>query len=142
VAAPVAVAVDTSVAVPYLMRSHPQHAAVRAALAEKNLRLTGHSLAETYAVLTRLPGDARVSPPDAVRLIDETFGAPVIISVDSSAIVHRTLAALGIAGGAVYDGLVAMAASQHGLTLLTRDSRAAATYSLIGVRIDVVSAGS
>jgi predicted nucleic acid-binding protein len=135
------VAVDTSVAVPYLMRSHPEHTAVRATLADQDLRLTGHSLAETYGVLTRLPGDARVSPPDAVRLIDETFGAPVIVSVDSSAVVHRTLAALGIAGGAVYDGLVAMAASEHGLTLLTRDSRAAATYSLIGVRIDVVSAG-
>ena len=124
------------------MRSHPHHAAVRVALAEQDLRLTGHSLAETYAVLTRLPGDARVSPPDAVRLIDETFGAPVIISAESSAIAHGTLAALGIAGGAVYDGLVAMAASQHGLTLLTRDARAASTYSLIGVRIDVVSAGN
>jgi len=28
----------------------------------------GHALAETYSVLTRLPGDARLAPPDAAAL--------------------------------------------------------------------------
>jgi toxin FitB len=32
---------------------------------------TAHSLAETFAVLTRLPGDARVDPLDAATLIDD-----------------------------------------------------------------------
>ncbi len=35
-----------------------------------------------------------------------------------------TLSRLGIAGGAVYDALVALAAKEHGIPLATRDSRA------------------
>ena len=52
-------ALDTSVAVPLLMRSHQAHSTVVAALSGRHLVLTAHSLAETYSVLTRLPGDAR-----------------------------------------------------------------------------------
>lgn len=48
------VVLDTSVAVPLLVTSHVAHRAVSGALA-------GHALHETYAVLTRLPGDARVA---------------------------------------------------------------------------------
>lgn len=56
---------DTSVTVPWLMSSHPSHGSVTAAVDGLRLRLTGHSLAEPYSILTRLPGDARVAPPDA-----------------------------------------------------------------------------
>jgi predicted nucleic acid-binding protein len=35
-----------------------------------------------------------------------------------------TLSRLGIAGGAVYDALVALAAKEHGAALATRDTRA------------------
>jgi toxin FitB len=38
--------------------------------------------------------------------------------------VHATFSRLGIAGGAVYDGLVALAAKEHGAALATRDARA------------------
>jgi hypothetical protein len=41
------------------------------------MRWPKHTLAETYSVLTRLPGDARVHPADAVVLIDENFAEPV-----------------------------------------------------------------
>lgn len=39
----------------------------------RHLGLCGHALTETCSVLTRLPGDARVHPADAVVLIDENF---------------------------------------------------------------------
>nr|WP_248838596.1 hypothetical protein [Frankia sp. AgKG'84/4] len=39
--------------------------------------LSGHALAETYSVLTRMPGDARLSGPDAARLLDVRFTAPL-----------------------------------------------------------------
>ena len=39
--------------------------------------LTTHSLAETCSVLTRLPGDARVTPDDAVTLIEANFAGSV-----------------------------------------------------------------
>ncbi len=33
----------------------------------REIALSGHALAETYSVLTRLPGDLRLSPVDAAR---------------------------------------------------------------------------
>ena len=53
------VAVDTSVAIPLLVRSHHDHAAVVRWWGGQEVALAGHALAETYSVLTRLPGDAR-----------------------------------------------------------------------------------
>ena len=47
-----------------------------------------------------------------------------------------TLSRLGIAGGAVYDALVALAAKEHGAALATRDARARGTYDAVGRRGD------
>jgi predicted nucleic acid-binding protein len=55
------IAVDTSVAVPLLVRSHQHHADVVRWWNGQELTLSGHALAETYSVLTRLPGDARLA---------------------------------------------------------------------------------
>ena len=57
------IAIDTSVAVPLLVRSHRAHATVVRWRNGQELALSGHALAETYSVLTRLPGDARPTPP-------------------------------------------------------------------------------
>jgi hypothetical protein len=46
-------------------------------------------------------------------------------------------ARLGIAGGMVYDALVAMAAAEAGLPMATRDLRARTTYELCGVSVEV-----
>lgn len=128
-------ALDTSVAVPLLMSAHVAHGAVRRTLRGRDLVLTQHSLAETYSVLTRLPGDARVAPDDAVRLIDASFGPPALLAAETAAAVPSLLADLGIVGGAVYDGLVALAARERHLPLATRDGRAAATYLALGVEV-------
>ena len=50
-----------------------------------------------------------------------------------------TLSRLGIAGGAVYDALVALAAKEHGVALATRDVRARGTYDAVGVEVIVVT---
>ena len=42
------------------------------------------------------------------------------------------LAASGIGGGAVHDGIIAATAKVHDLTLLTLDRRAESTYEAIG----------
>lgn len=133
------VAVDTSVAVPLLVRSHQHHADVVRWWGGQEITLSGHALAETYSVLTRLPGDARLSAEDAVRLLDARFTAPLTLSGPRSGKVHATLSRLGIAGGAVYDGLVALAARQHGLALATRDARARGTYDAVGVKVILVT---
>jgi predicted nucleic acid-binding protein len=135
----VTVAVDTSVAVPLLVRSHQHHADVVRWWDGQELTLSGHALAETYSVLTRLPGDARLSAEDAARLLDARFATPLTLSGSSAGKVHATLSRLGIAGGAVYDGLVALAAQEHGLSLATRDARARGTYDAVGVMIILVT---
>ncbi len=133
------IAVDTSVAVPLLVASHPEHDAVVAWADGRTLRLTGHSLAETFAVLTRLPGDALVAPADAVTLMDSNFADTVVASKEGVAGVHRLFARSGVAGGATYDGLVALAARENGVALATRDARARSTYEALGVRVVLVS---
>ena len=133
------VAVDTSVAVPLLVRSHRRHADVARWWDGQELALSGHALAETYSVLTRLPGDARLSAADAARLLDVRFAAPLALSALAARKVHVTLGRLGIAGGAVYDGLVALAAREHGAALATRDARARGTYDAVGVEVIVVA---
>ncbi|CAJ58884.1 MULTISPECIES: type II toxin-antitoxin system VapC family toxin [Frankia] len=132
------IAVDTSVAIPLLVRSHQHHTDVARWWDGQQLTLSGHALAETYSVLTRLPGDARLSGPDAARLLDARFTAPLALSGPPAQEIHTTLSQLGIAGGAVYDGLVALAAKAHGLALATRDARARGTYDAVGVKLILV----
>jgi predicted nucleic acid-binding protein len=135
----VTVAVDTSVAVPLLVRSHQHHADVVRWWGRQELALSGRALPETYSVLTRLPGDARLSAEDAARLLDTRFTTPLTLSGPAARKVHVTLSRLGIAGGAVYDGLVALAAKEHGVALATRDARARGTYDAVGVNVILVT---
>lgn len=89
-------------------------------------------------MLTRLPGDLRLSPADAARLLSVRFTAPLLLAHATAARLPDTLARSGIAGGAVYDAIVALAAAQHGVELATRDVRAAATYERVGARVVTV----
>ncbi|MEB3980467.1 PIN domain-containing protein [Mycobacterium sp. 663a-19] len=130
--------VDTSVAVPLLMTSHRHHGVIAAWAEGRTLGLCGHALAETYSVLTRLPGDARVDAADAVALIDANFTASLQLGARASRSAHREFARRGIAGGATYDGLVALAAREHGAALATRDARARSTYEALGVAVQVL----
>lgn len=132
-------AIDTSVAVPLLVTSHRQHVMVAMWAKGRTLGLSGHALAETYSVLTRLPGDARVEPADAVALIDDNFTVSLQLGVRSARSAHREFARRGIAGGATYDGLVALAAREHGAVLVTRDARARSTYMALGVDTEVLT---
>jgi predicted nucleic acid-binding protein len=130
-------ALDTSVAIALLVRSHEFHEHVSAALPDQ-LVLTGHSAAETYSVLTRLPGDGRLIPSDAAQLLSANFGPTALLPARLAKRVPSVLADLGIAGGQVYDALVALAAREAGLTLLTIDARATSTYAAVGVDFDIV----
>lgn len=130
-------ALDTSVAVPLLVQSHQAHADVVRWWDERDVVLSGHAVAETYSVLTRLPGDLRVAPGDAARLIRERFGPPLLLGPKVARRLPAVLGELEIVGGAVYDALVALAALEHGAELGTRDARAKASYEVVGVRVIV-----
>ncbi len=132
------IALDTSVAVPLLVRTHGAHRRVVEWWRGRPVALSGHALAETYAVLTRLPGDIKVSPADAARLISQRFAAPLLLTASAARRLPQLMADPEIAGGAVYDAMVALAAKTEGCVLATRDSRALGTYHAVGVDIDIV----
>jgi predicted nucleic acid-binding protein len=131
------VALDTRVAIPLLVATHRDHAAVVRWWDQRQIALSGHALAETYSVLTRLPAEARVAPADAARLIRERFAPPFMLAHGTYARLPDQLSDLGIAGGAVYDALVALAAIEHDAELATRDARAKATYERLGARVTI-----
>lgn len=127
--------VDTSVAVPLVVASHSAHELVSDALGDRTLYLAGHAAAETFSVLTRLPGDSRVAPSDALLLMRERFEGAIALQEDPFDVVAR-LSEAGVSGGAVYDGLVALTALGVADSLLySRDGRATATYGRLGVTV-------
>jgi len=121
--------------VPLLVQTHRAHTEVSRWWDGRELALCGHALPETYSVLTRLPGDLRLEPADAARLLGARFSRPIVLRPRSSERLAETLSRLGISGGAVYDGLVALAALDRDIPLATRDLRAKPTYELVGATV-------
>lgn len=74
----------------------------------------------------------------AQRLIEVNFPHTRFLSSKGSAALVAQLSANGVSGGAVYDALVAAAAAEHGLRLVSRDIRAAGTYRAMGVDLELL----
>ena len=129
------IALDTSVAVPLLVRGHPDHNRLDRQWDGREVALCGHSLIETYSVLTRLPGDLQVTPAQAARLMGDRFGPPFVLAAETERRLPTILAELGIGGGQTYDALVALAAIEHDVELATRDGRARGVYETVGARV-------
>ncbi|MGC1209277.1 MAG: type II toxin-antitoxin system VapC family toxin, partial [Ornithinimicrobium sp.] len=129
---------DTSVAVPLLVTSHSDHERVHRWWSGRAVSLAGHASIETYSVLTRLPGQSRLTGEDAARLIANRFPLSLPLTEETQQGIPQFFADIGIAGGAVYDGLVALAALEHGAVLATRDARAAPTYERVGARVELL----
>lgn len=131
-------AVDTSVVVAGLLVDHAQHELARP-LFDSKLSIPAHVALESYSVLTRLPLPGRISPADAAQLLLRAFGGRfVALSGAEQEKLLADLPGLGIAGGAVYDALVAATALKHELTLHSLDRRAAGTYEAIGVEYELI----
>lgn len=109
-----------------------------AAIAGRRIGLAGHAAFETFSVLTRLPGTSRRSPAAVERLLTSNFPFTRHLSATAAEGLVSILAAEGIGGGSVYDALVGAAALEHGVPLVTRDTRALATYRAIGTTLVVV----
>ena len=129
---------DTSAALAFVQPSHRAHATTYAALVGRPKGLAGHAVFETYSVLTRLAPPDRLTPQAAQRLIEVNFPHTRFLSAKGSANLVAHLSASGVSGGAVYDALVAAAAAEHGLMLVSRDSRAAGTYRAMGVVLELL----
>jgi predicted nucleic acid-binding protein len=102
---------DTSVLVAASVEVHEHHErslALFAGTDRKTACCAAHSLAELYATLTRLPGQARLSTDQALLILDSVEERLEIVSLDVReyrlAIQHA--AAAGIVGGTIYDALI------------------------------------
>ena len=128
------IAVDTSVVVAAFASWHEGHLRAVEALARKP-RVPVHVLIETYSVLTRLPPPHR-APVDVVTdFLSQRFrAAPLTLPGRAHVQLLEMAAREGLAGGAIYDALIATTARHAGATLLTRDRRARAVYEQVGVR--------
>ncbi|MDR1189611.1 MAG: PIN domain-containing protein [Bifidobacteriaceae bacterium] len=132
-------AVDTSLAIPLLAQTHPDHARVIDWASGRKLYLSGHAATEVYSVLTRLPGDMRLTPGQAATAIDRGFEGLLTLPEAVNSAIHHELARAMVAGGAAYDAVVALAAKANGAVLATRDRRARPTYEAVGAEVVLVA---
>ena len=131
--------VDTSVAVALTVADHDHHETTSRAVGSRRLGLSGHAAFETFSVLTRLPPPARRTPSAVAHLLAVDFPHSRYLGAKAAAALLGDLHLLGIAGGAVYDALIGATASEHGLTLATRDRRALETYRVLEVSVEVLA---
>jgi len=102
--------------------------------------VAAHALAEAYSVLTRLPSPYRLAPSDAFTLLETNFMGIKIIALDGKA--YRSLLSqapsAGIAGGQIYDAVVAACALQAKVaTLLTFNERHFSSFAEKGITVVV-----
>jgi len=126
---------DSSAAVPLVVHDHEFHIAVLDIADRSQRGLAGHAWYETYSVLTRMPAGVRRSPKSVFTALRTTFPETRFLEPDAALALRGELAERGIAGGAVFDALVAAVARQMDVPLVTCDRRAKATYEALGVRV-------
>ena len=101
--------------------------------------MSGHAAVELLSVLTRLMPPHRLSPVAALRLEETNFPESRFLSATDTKGLLREFAEAGLAGVALYDGLVGAAARKHKLPLVTCDRRAEATYRMLGVNYELLA---
>ena len=114
---------DTSVLVAAVSVLHVHHRPSQAAYlaADKNTSsCAAHSLAEVYAVLTRLPGKQRLTCDQALLFVDDIRERFTPIALDEAEYWSAITAAAseGVIGGTVYDALIARCALKGKATVL------------------------
>jgi predicted nucleic acid-binding protein len=129
---------DTSVLVAAFARWHTDHRAAAAAVRRVDA-IVDHVEVEAFSVLTRLPPPRRVPAHLVTAFLDGHFpgSVPRLASTPSTDVLDIAVRG-GIAGGAVYDLVVALAAQRGGAQLLSLDQRAAKTYEAAGVEYELL----
>jgi len=102
---------DTSVLIAAGDATDPRHASSHSLLASatpKTAACGAHTLAEFYAVLSRIPGGKRVRPEFACVLVDQIVARMTVVPLtaeDYTATLHEA-ARMGLSGGIVFDALL------------------------------------
>ena len=112
------VLLDSSTLIAAMLPDHVHHGPAHAWLSQGKLGafeffVSGHSLAEVYSVLTRLPRTPPITPREAWEMVKENVcSSAKIVVLDGSAYTTllEDLSQRGIMGGQVYDAIIAKAA--------------------------------
>lgn len=131
---------DTSVLIPVFIEDHEHHEPSFGAFLKadrQHASCAAHSLAEFYAVVTRLPGRHRLAGDQALLFMEEIRERLSIIALSSDehfAALQRA-AALGIVGGTVYDILLAHCAMKaNAAALLTWNVKHFSQFDLTPIK--------
>ncbi len=84
-----------------------------------------------------MPIDQRLHPSKALHFFTKQFTTEIPIPPYLHAL--NELVTLEIVGGAIYDGLIALAARDAEKKLLTLDRRAVPTYEAVGVEYEILN---
>lgn len=136
------IAPDTSVLIAGFDSTHPFFSHAEQALADVKRagRLVAHTIAETFAVLSAPAGPYPALPRDVVAYLEQFLERePIGIAPAAYPGAVAELSSAGVAGGAVYDGLIGLSAQRHGAELVSLDVRAARTYARVGVEFRVLA---
>jgi predicted nucleic acid-binding protein len=118
---------DTSVLLPAFLEDHAEHDRCLAVYAPSNKRVAccgAHSLAEVYATVTRLPGEFRASPEQAILFLSDIQEHLTIVSLESAEYfraIHQA-ALNGIVGGTIYDAVLAACAIKARAEIIYTDN--------------------
>jgi predicted nucleic acid-binding protein len=131
-------AADSSLLIAAFASWHEKHDVARRAL-DAGVRIVEHCALETYSVLTRLPPPHRAAGDVVAGFLRARATRPFLrLGPKAYREFVLSLPVHGIAGGAVYDALVAATVAEHGLALLSCDRRAAPTYEQYGLHFEIV----
>lgn len=108
---------DTSVLVAAFWGDHPHHALSLKSLSsihKKEAACAAHSLAEVYAVMTRLPVKPLIPPEQAMLFLQDIRDRLTVVALDEDDYYAalQNAAARGIVGGRLYDALLLYGASK------------------------------
>lgn len=113
---------DTSVLVAASVADHPHHARAlpalqRVAMGQDKGFIGAHSIAESYAALTRVPVVPRIHPSEACRIIrDNILKTCSVVAADVAQYQEALIAVTdrGLPGAKIYDALLLACAARSG----------------------------
>ena len=122
---------DTSALIAAVSSWHEHHERTRSEIerrerSDEQMVVAGHSLAETYSLLTRLPAPHRLRADDAIALIESNWRDTPIVHLTGSEMwsALREAQRRELIGGQMYDALIAIAALKaKAATLITWNVR-------------------
>jgi predicted nucleic acid-binding protein len=145
----VSVFLDTSVLLAGLVDFGPQSAPAQSllhAIAERRVEAPStawHCCLEFFSVATRLPPEFRLTPADALRLLEEeVFGRMAVHDLPASDRLPmiKVAARETIVGGRIYDAHIAEVARAAGATVVVTDNRRHFLSALrYGLRVETPS---